>query len=464
MAKTHLLLSNGEQSDRKAKVGRNNEHRTILNHNILTTNEGILSSFGDYDESNLNVRIIDTQEVRGRVLKHISFTIQSSFNENIIVSRRYNDFKWLHNTLAIEHLCIFIPPIPAPNNMGNILKKFDKKFVAQRRYDLQRFLNRIFNHKFLSKSQAFLLFITQQSHARFVEQQKGITEALVWRTYQQIEQFIKNKCFSDSDFIDAHEEDEKYEEETVDDADEKDKEEFIRNECFPDSDFIDAHEEDEKYEEETVDDADEKDKEDAKVYLEQIPRIREVYMRCNERFILMNKIAKNVFKTMTQIVLEINTINEELYGLYDIERKEIPDEVKGKWDKKVQINAFMNKWKQCKQHQMYCFYKYFVLNLKYEHMDCLAVLDVFARYDIVYNKYKKLVNERQRNQHKYPRYELDPEQDQMKKIKRIRSLLNVVCAIILKEQIPKLWETKVDHFNAQIQQFQARISEYTLND
>eukprot|EP01083_Nonionella_stella_P065923 173134_1 len=427
MAKTHLLLSNGEQSDRKAKVGRNNEHRTILNHNILTTNEGILSSFGDYDESNLNVRIIDTQEVRGRVLKHISFTIQSSFNENIIVSRRYNDFKWLHNTLAIEHLCIFIPPIPAPNNMGNILKKFDKKFVAQRRYDLQRFLNRIFNHKFLSKSQAFLLFITQQSHARFVEQQKGITEALVWRTYQQIEQFIKNKCFSDSDFIDADEEDEKYEEETVDDADEKDKE-------------------------------------DAKVYLEQIPRIREAYMRCNERFILMNKIAKNVFKTMTQIVLEINTINEELYGLYDIERKEKPDEVKGKWDNKVQINAFMNKWKQCKQHQMYCFYKYFVLNLKYEHMDCLAVLDVFARYDIVYNKYKKLVNERQRNQHKYPRYELDPEQDQMKKIKRIKSLLNVVCAIILKEQIPKLWETKVDHFNAQIQQFQDRISEYTLND
>ena len=137
---------------------------------LLITDPGRLSKFGDEDSPQLNVRIIDTEEIKGKLLKHTSFIIESPRSSDHTVSRRYNDFKWLRNMLSLEYLCIFVPPIP----VANLLKKFDKAFLSQRRYDLQRFLNRVFTDKLLSKSQSLEVFLTQQSQTRFEEQQKQI--------------------------------------------------------------------------------------------------------------------------------------------------------------------------------------------------------------------------------------------------------------------------------------------------
>ena len=136
---------------------------------LLITDPGKLSTFGDEDY-NPSVRIIETEEIKGKLLKHTSFIIESPRSSGNTVSRRYNDFKWLRSMLSLEFLCIFVPPIPPPN----ILKKFDKGFLSQPRYDLQRFLNRVFTDKLLSKSQSLEIFLTQQSQTRFEEQQKQI--------------------------------------------------------------------------------------------------------------------------------------------------------------------------------------------------------------------------------------------------------------------------------------------------
>ena len=173
-----LLPHNDDQTNfntnNNNKLMMDDGQTIILNDNVITTDGGTLSYFGDPNHDQLSIRIIDTEEIKGKILKHTSFIIESAINNNNTVSRRYNDFKWLQNVLAIEFLCIFIPPIPPPSTTSNILKKFDSDFVSQRRYDLERFLNRVSDNKLLSKSEAFDIFLTQQSQQRFEEQKKSI--------------------------------------------------------------------------------------------------------------------------------------------------------------------------------------------------------------------------------------------------------------------------------------------------
>jgi len=296
----------------------------------------------------------------------------------------------------------------------------------------------------LAKSESFEIFLTQQSHERFEQQQKTIKDTLLGRKDKEITEFITKQCYPDIDFGDIEE---------------QINYENIENEA------------------------------DRNVYMEQIPRIREVYMRCDEKFVAMNKMAQNIHKIFTNIVTEINTLNDQLYGLYDIEKNEKPEIMKNELMEKEEICSFITKWKTFEQNQMYCYYKYWLLNLKYEHQDCLAILDVFVRYDIVYNKYKKIKDEitnsqtskdwkhdnnenrrgvqvEESDEKKEDGIKCDvKEEDLIKdKIKNIKFLLDAVCKIILKEQIPKLWNKKAEYFNKQMKQFSNKVVQYSLDD
>ena len=232
--------------------------------------------------------------------------------------------------------------------------------------------------------------------------------------------------------------------------------------------------------------------EDHRVYMEEIPRIREIYIRCDEKLTYLGKIAKNVFKIMTNIVLEITEVNDQLYGLYDIENNEKPEIMVNQWIKREEICEFLNKWKKVEQNQMYCFYKYWLLNMKYEHQDCLAILDIFIRYDIVYNKYQKIMQQYDKQKKKKNKNNdnkdgmndvihdeqndidddddnkyndnKDIDEESKRKIKGIKMLLDTVCKIILKEQMTKLWEKKADNFNDQVEQFRQKYIKYSLHN
>jgi len=144
-ARQHVLEDNSHDDIKRDEPSQNsqpkpaipnfNAHKIVLNDNIITTDGGTLSYFGDVAHEDLDIRIIDTEEIKGKLLKHTAYIIESTVNNHHTVSRRYNDFKWLHNVLSIEFLCMFVPPIPPSSTASNILQKFDADFVSQRRYD-----------------------------------------------------------------------------------------------------------------------------------------------------------------------------------------------------------------------------------------------------------------------------------------------------------------------------------------
>merc|ERR1712048_398927 len=113
------------------------------------------------------------------------------------------------------------------------------------------------------------------------------------------------------------------------------------------------------------------------------------------------------------------------------------------------IDAFMDKWKRFEQNELCCFYKYWCLNLKYAHWDAMAVLDMFTRYDIVYNKCKKLLKSKQKSEENKEATEEDA--DLNEKVRNIQILLNTVCRIILEGQIPTLWNENIQNFNRQME-------------
>eukprot|EP01083_Nonionella_stella_P306272 1072063_1 len=87
---------------------------------------------------------------------------------DLIVSRRYNDFKWLRAMFVKCFPSLFIPPIPPKQILG----RFEKSFVAQRRKDLQRFLNRICQIKPLSESLLFTVFLSRPEDTFNVSKQE----------------------------------------------------------------------------------------------------------------------------------------------------------------------------------------------------------------------------------------------------------------------------------------------------
>eukprot|EP01083_Nonionella_stella_P170160 578447_1 len=63
------------------------------------------------------LKIISTEERKGRVQKHTVYIIECDPSPPgvITVARRYNDFKWLRNMLCQQFPGIFVPPLPPAN-------------------------------------------------------------------------------------------------------------------------------------------------------------------------------------------------------------------------------------------------------------------------------------------------------------------------------------------------------------
>jgi len=344
----------------------------------------------------------------------------------------------------------------------------------------------------MAKSQALDAFLTQQSTERFEVEKTAIRSNLLSRPAAEITQFIKN-CYPDIDFsatLPLHKHDHN------DDDNEDEKQPAVAELTSP-------RETDEEH----------------KLYMEEIPRIREIYMRCDEKFDRIAKTARSIFQIMTHIVTEISALNEHLYGLQDIEKKERPQCMVNEWIQREEVCAFVTQWRKVEQNAMYCWYKYWLLNLKYEHQDCLAILDIFVRWDFVFGKYKRLMTyyakkkQEQQTQATVPGLaallgtggggggvtveqdeEEKPDDEDAKKeqeevgkedqaqqvqqqggseqrkvddraeIAEIKTLLQVVCKLIIHEQMPKLWEMKAQRFNANVEEFRMRFVQYSLDE
>merc|ERR1712228_123778 len=289
------------------------------------------------NEINGDVRIVNTEERKGKITKYTVYIIESSvFGSSTSLARRFNDFKWMQAALGVEFCGCFIPPLP-PNN---VFERFKDDIISQRRYDLERCLNRINENSILRTSASFESFLCEQSEQVFEEQKKANKKELSERSdYDILSLLLKSFNTLDSEIVPQHL-----------------------------SGF----------------DADNDD-----LYQLDMPRIREFFMRCDERFVSLCKVCGNLYRIFSHITEELSVFNQELNGLYEAESYDKPKVLAASCNEREDIRGFMAKWKQMSETQMNCYYKHFLLSLRYEQEDVKAILDQFKRYDAVYSKYKK---------------------------------------------------------------------------
>lgn len=82
-------------------------------------------------------------------------TLSTGAVQTFSVTRRYNDFLFLHERLYQTYLGLIIPPLPEKAVIG----RFSASFVESRRRGLERFLMRVLQHKTLSQSEDLTVFL-----------------------------------------------------------------------------------------------------------------------------------------------------------------------------------------------------------------------------------------------------------------------------------------------------------------
>ena len=86
------------------------------------------------------------------------------------VWRRYNDFRWLYNTLCVRYPGTIVPPLPRSKPFGNM----EPSFIKERQAELEFFLQSVVLHPILQKS--FFLKTFLISSRRGIDAAVNITE------------------------------------------------------------------------------------------------------------------------------------------------------------------------------------------------------------------------------------------------------------------------------------------------
>jgi hypothetical protein len=95
----------------------------------------------------------------GRMV-HTVYNISAMFGvKRVVVQRRYKDFAWLRESLSTR-LGLLVPPLPEKRWMPPMgFSRSQHSFVQERGKRLERFLVRVVEHPFLSKSMEMMIFL-----------------------------------------------------------------------------------------------------------------------------------------------------------------------------------------------------------------------------------------------------------------------------------------------------------------
>jgi len=155
---------NSNQEDDFILSKKKNNEKTNSNFNDnknshCTSGEHLIIFRPQRTQSPRKIEITGFEERKTKLSKWHVYIIECDppYSGVINVARRYNDFKWLRSRLAIEFPGVFVPLLPPTKIMG----RFEDEFVEERRYDLERFLQRIEEVKPFSESVSFRLFLSR---------------------------------------------------------------------------------------------------------------------------------------------------------------------------------------------------------------------------------------------------------------------------------------------------------------
>lgn len=121
------------------------------------------------------ISVDDPQKVGDPIRGYTMYTVHTRTTSPLFqksafsVLRRYSDFLWLYETLSINNPGVVVPPVPEKNPFG----RFDDQFVRQRRFGLEKCIQKIANHPVLGKDTDLRLFLESDTFALDIKHRKA---------------------------------------------------------------------------------------------------------------------------------------------------------------------------------------------------------------------------------------------------------------------------------------------------
>ncbi|KAG6890326.1 hypothetical protein C0995_009533 [Termitomyces sp. Mi166 len=159
------------------------------------------------------VTVDDPQKVGDPIRGYTMYTVHTRTTSPLFqksafsVLRRYSDFLWLYETLSANNPGVIVPPVPEKNPFG----RFEDQFVRQRRFALEKCIQKIANHPELGKDADLRLFLESDTFsldikhrkAEIAHEQGGILASIGQtiagpRFHETDEWFDKQKSYLDS--------------------------------------------------------------------------------------------------------------------------------------------------------------------------------------------------------------------------------------------------------------------------
>ncbi|THU87984.1 Vps5-domain-containing protein [Dendrothele bispora CBS 962.96] len=159
------------------------------------------------------ITVDDPQKVGDPIRSFTMYTVHTRTTSPLYqksafsVLRRYSDFLWLYETLSMNNPGVVVPPVPEKNTFG----RFDDHFVKQRRFALEKCIQKISNHPVLGKDADLKLFLESDTFSLDIKHRKaeiaterGGLMASIGQTiagprfYETDEWFDRQKAYLDS--------------------------------------------------------------------------------------------------------------------------------------------------------------------------------------------------------------------------------------------------------------------------
>ncbi|KAG6831090.1 hypothetical protein H0H92_012767 [Tricholoma furcatifolium] len=121
------------------------------------------------------ITVDDPQKVGDPIRGYTMYTVHTRTTSPLFKKsafsalRRYSDFLWLFETLSDNNPGVVVPPVPEKNPFG----RFEDQFVRQRRFALEKCIQKIANHPILGKDPDLRLFLESDTFALDIKHRKA---------------------------------------------------------------------------------------------------------------------------------------------------------------------------------------------------------------------------------------------------------------------------------------------------